>query len=238
MLRAMFSAASGMTAQQMNVDNIANNLANASTWASNRGAPSSRTCCIRPCAARSGRQPTDPCAHGMQLGLGTRAASNEIIFTQGAFETDNPLDLVIQGNGFFQVRRHRATAYTRDGRSTWTQRQRGHRRAATRWSRRSRSRPTHSITIAPDGTVSYTLPNQTAAQQVGQIQTRQFPEPVGPEQPGGQPVQPPRTPRARPVVDVPGGQRGLGSRHAGLCRAVQRIGSGRVHQPDRCPARL
>ena len=41
---------------------------------------------------------------GLQLGLGTRPSSNEIVFTQGAFsETDNPLDLVIQGNGFFQV---------------------------------------------------------------------------------------------------------------------------------------
>ena len=42
---------------------------------------------------------------GLQIGMGTRAASNEIIFTQGSFqETDNPLDLVIQGNGYFQVR--------------------------------------------------------------------------------------------------------------------------------------
>ena len=54
---------------------------------------------------------------GLQLGLGTRAASNEIIFTQGNFsETDNPLDVVIQGNGFFQVRRATGDiAYTRAG---------------------------------------------------------------------------------------------------------------------------
>jgi len=54
---------------------------------------------------------------GLQLGLGTRAASNEIIFTQGNFsQTDNPLDVVIQGNGFFQVRRATGEiAYTRSG---------------------------------------------------------------------------------------------------------------------------
>src|SRR5579862_2659305 len=54
---------------------------------------------------------------GLQLGLGTRAASNEIIFTQGAFtETDNPLDMVIQGNGFFQIQMPNGTlAYSRTG---------------------------------------------------------------------------------------------------------------------------
>ncbi len=54
---------------------------------------------------------------GLQLGLGTRAVSNEIIFTQGDFsETDNPLDLVIQGNGFFQVQQPSGQmAYTKAG---------------------------------------------------------------------------------------------------------------------------
>ena len=54
---------------------------------------------------------------GLQLGLGTRAASNEIVFSQGSFsETDNPLDLVIQGNGFFQIQMpNGTTAYTRAG---------------------------------------------------------------------------------------------------------------------------
>ena len=56
---------------------------------------------IQPGAAAT-QQTTVPT--GLQLGLGTRAVSNEVIFTQGDFsETDNPLDLVIQGNGFFQV---------------------------------------------------------------------------------------------------------------------------------------
>ena len=51
----------------------------------------------------SGQQTTVPT--GLQVGLGTRAASNEIIFTQGAFsQTNNPLDMVIQGKGFFQIR--------------------------------------------------------------------------------------------------------------------------------------
>src|SRR5246127_4576928 len=54
---------------------------------------------------------------GLQVGLGTRAASNEIIFTQGTFATtNNPLDLVIEGKGFFQIRQPSGElAYTRAG---------------------------------------------------------------------------------------------------------------------------
>jgi len=107
MIRALYSAASGMTAQQMNVDNIAHNLANANTT----GFKSRRAQfqdllyqnVVQPGAA-AGQQSVVPT--GLQLGLGTRPSSNEIIFSQGNFaQTDNPLDLVIQGSGFFQVRR-------------------------------------------------------------------------------------------------------------------------------------
>src|SRR4051812_22556169 len=105
MIRALFSAASGMTAQQLNVDNIAHNLANANT----AGFKTRRAqfqdllyqTMIQPGASAS-QQSAVPT--GLQLGLGTRAASNEIIFTQGDFaQTSNPMDVVIQGRGFFQV---------------------------------------------------------------------------------------------------------------------------------------
>src|SRR5580704_441828 len=118
MIRALYSAASGMNAQQTNIDNIANNLANANT----NGFKMRRTqfqdllyqSFVQPGAA-SGSQTIVP--SGLQIGLGTRPASNEIIFTQGNFEeTDNPLDLVIQGKGFFQVQLPSGQlAYTRDG---------------------------------------------------------------------------------------------------------------------------
>src|ERR1051326_9014614 len=118
MIRALFSAASGMSAQQTNVDNIAHNLANASTV----GFKSRRAqfqdlmyqSVIQPGSA-SGQQTVVPT--GLQLGLGTRPSSNEIVFSQGAFsQTDNPLDLVIQGRGFFQVRRPSGElAYSRAG---------------------------------------------------------------------------------------------------------------------------
>ena len=89
MIRALYSAASGMSAQQTNVDTIANNLANANT----AGFKSRRAQfqdlmyqnIVQPGAA-AGAQSVVP--SGLQLGLGTRTASNEIVFTQGDFVAD------------------------------------------------------------------------------------------------------------------------------------------------------
>jgi flagellar basal-body rod protein FlgG len=88
-----------MTAQQLNVDNIAHNLANANTAGFKTRRAQFQDLLyqnvVQPGAA-AGSQSTVPT--GLQLGLGTRAASNEIVFTQGDFsQTNNPLDMVIQG---------------------------------------------------------------------------------------------------------------------------------------------
>src|SRR5664279_3942762 len=118
MIRALYSAGSGMSAQQMNVDNIANNLANANTTGFKMRRAQFQDLLyqnfIQPGAA-AGSQTVVP--GGLQVGLGTRPSSNEVIFQQGNFQlTDNPLDVVIQGKGFFQVRRPDGSlAYTRSG---------------------------------------------------------------------------------------------------------------------------
>src|SRR3954470_7901310 len=173
MTRALYSAASGMTAQQMNVDNIAHNLANANT----AGFKTRRAqfqdlmyqSVVQPGAA-SGQQTVVPT--GLQLGLGTRASSNEIIFSQGEFsQTNNPLDMVIQGRGFFQVRRPSGElAFTRAGSFHLD------RDGNMVTSEGSPLEPqitipadAQQISIGADGTVSYTQPNQTAAQRAGQI---------------------------------------------------------------------
>ena len=118
MIRALYSAASGMTAQQMNVDNIAHNLANANTTGFKARRAQFQDLLyqnlVQPGSAAT-QQTSVPT--GLQVGLGARAASNEIIFSQGNFaQTSNPLDMVIQGRGFFQVRTASGElAYTRDG---------------------------------------------------------------------------------------------------------------------------
>lgn len=112
MIRALYSAGSGMSAQQINVDNIAHNLANANTVGFKTRRAQFQDLLyqnlIQPGAA-AGTQTVVP--SGLQIGLGSRASSNEIIFTQGSFlQTNNPLDLVIEGRGFsrFAARRVRS----------------------------------------------------------------------------------------------------------------------------------
>jgi len=214
MIRALYSAASGMAAQQMNVDNIANNLANANT----NGFKMRRTqfqdllyqSYVQPGAA-AGSQTVVP--SGLQVGLGTRPASNEIIFSEGDFqETDNPLDLVIQGKGFFQVLLPSGQlAYTRDGGFQLD------RNGNVVTSSGNMVQPqitipaqAQSITIAADGTVSYTQPGQTASQTAGQIQLALFPNPAGLNSIGQNMFQPTDA-SGEPVVAVPGGQEGLGT---------------------------
>jgi flagellar basal-body rod protein FlgG len=214
MIRALFSAASGMVAQQMNVDNIAHNLANANTV----GFKTRRAqfqdlmyqTVVQPGAA-AGQQTVVPT--GLQLGLGTRAASNEIIFTQGDFsQTSNPLDLVIQGRGFFQVRKPTGElAYTRAGAFHLD------RDGNVVTSDGNALEPqitipaaAQQITIAQDGTVSYTQPGQTAAQQAGQIQLANFQNPAGLNSLGGS-LYAPTDASGEPTVGIPGGQEGLGT---------------------------
>jgi flagellar basal-body rod protein FlgG len=165
---------------------------------------------VQPGAA-AGAQTTVPT--GLQLGLGTRAASNEIVFTQGNFtQTSNPLDLVIQGNGFFQVRTPNGDlAYTRAGQFQLN------RDGSLVDANGNLLEPqitlpqnAQAITIANDGTVSYTVPGQTAAQTAGQIQLATFINPAGMNS-LGQNLYQPTNASGDPIVGNPGGQEGLGT---------------------------
>jgi flagellar basal-body rod protein FlgG len=213
MIRALYSAASGMNAEQLNVDNIANNIANANTT----GFKSRRAqfqdllyqTMIQPGAA-AGQQSTVPT--GLQLGLGTRAASNEVIFSQGDFsQTNNPLDLVIQGQGFFQIRRATGDlAYTRSGNFHLN------RDGQVVTIDGDLLDPpitipqnALSVTIASDGTVSYSQSGQSASQQAGQIQLATFSNPSGLNSVGRN-LFLSTDASGDPVVGLPGGQEGIG----------------------------
>ncbi|MBV8071935.1 MAG: flagellar basal-body rod protein FlgG [Acidobacteriaceae bacterium] len=214
MVRALYTAASGMTAQQLNVDNIANNLANANTAGFKMRRAQFQDLIyqslIEPGAA-SGQQTTVPA--GLQLGLGTRAASNEIIFTQGAFtQTNNPLDIVIQGNGFFQIRQPNGElAYTRAG-NFQLDRNGNVVDANGNPLEPQITLPSNAqnITIAQDGTVSFTVPNQTATQKAGQIQLANFANPAGLKSIGNT-LFTATDASGDPQVANPGGPEGLGT---------------------------
>jgi flagellar basal-body rod protein FlgG len=153
---------------------------------------------------------------GLQIGLGTRATSNEIILTQGSpKQTDNPLDVAIQGRGFFQVRRQSGeTAYTRAG--SFKMDRDGNVITPDGDQLEPQIRipaEAQTITIALDGTVSYSLPNQTQAQQAGQIQLANFQNPAGLES-LGRGLYLPTDASGDAVVGTPGGQEGLGTLQA------------------------
>lgn len=214
MIRALYSAASGMTAQQMNIDNIAHNLANSNTVGFKMRRAQFQDLLyqsmIQPGAA-AGTQTVVPT--GLQVGLGTRASSNEIVFSQGNFTaTQNPLDLVIQGRGFFQVRRASGeVGYTRAG--TFHMDRDGTMVTSDGDSLEPQLTlppEAQAVTIASDGTVSYQLPNQTASQQAGQIQLANFSNPAGLNSLGRN-LFTPTDASGEPVLGLPGGQEGLGS---------------------------
>ena len=214
MIRALYSAASGMTAQQLNIDNIANNLANANTT----GYKSRRAQfqdllyqnMIAP-GSSSGQNTTVPA--GLQLGLGTRAVSNEINFQQGSFtSTSNPLDLVIQGKGFFQIKQPNGDiAYTRNG---------SFQLDSTGSLVTSDGNPlqpqitlpptAQSVNIALDGTVTYVLPGQTQAQNAGQITIANFQNPAGLNSLGGS-LFSPTDASGNAIIGAPGGSEGQGT---------------------------
>jgi flagellar basal-body rod protein FlgG len=118
MNRALRTAASGMYAQQLNVDIIANNLANVNTTGFKKSRPEFQDLMYQTMKTAGATQnPNVQEATELQVGNGVAPVSTLRNFSQGDVQpTNNPFDIVIQGEGFFQVRRaDGSSAYTRDG---------------------------------------------------------------------------------------------------------------------------
>jgi flagellar basal-body rod protein FlgG len=178
MIRALYTSSSGMQAQQLNLDTVANNLANVNTSGFKRTRVDFQDLLYQTFKSpgTSNAQGTT-IATGIQVGHGARPVATQRIFSLGDFQqTENPLDLVIEGEGFFQVQRpDGTTAYTRAG----AFKKDGTGRVVT-----SDGFPLQpgivipadasSVTIGTDGTVSAAIAGQTAAQQVGTIQLARF----------------------------------------------------------------
>lgn len=178
MIRALYSAASGMGAQQMNVDNIAHNLANANTVGFKMRRAQFQDLLyqnlIVPGSASSAQTVVPS---GLQIGLGARPAANEIIFSQGNFVgTQNPLDMVIEGKGFFQIRRPNGElAYSRAGQFQLD------RDGNIVTSDGDPMEPgitippdAQTIKIAADGTVSFIQPGRARRRSAGRFNWRRF----------------------------------------------------------------
>lgn len=183
MQRALFTAATGMRAQQMNVDVISNNLANVNTAGFKRSRVDFEDLLYQVLKAPG----TEAAAgvetpSGIQIGLGVRPASTQKSFEQGIFQlTENPLDLVIEGKGFFQVSRPNGEInFTRDG--SFRIDSSGQMVTANGFLLEPAitiPADTTEITVGIDGTVSVLQGGDTTPSTIGQIQLAQFPNDGG-----------------------------------------------------------
>jgi len=214
MFRSLYTAASGMESQELSLDNIANNLSNANTagFRTRRlqfedllyqnvitpGAPNTQQTII---------------PAGLQIGLGARSAATEVLQRQGNLnQTGNPLDLAIQGPGFFQVLLPSGEiAYTRAG--NFAVDNVGN--LVTQDGNQIQPGVTIppdalTITIGNDGTVSVTEPGQQQPAQVGTLQLATFQNPGGLNS-IGQNLFEATAASGDPIVGTPGGAEGLGT---------------------------
>ena len=178
MIKSLWIAKTGLSAQQMNMDIISNNLANVSTGGFKRQRAVFEDLLyqtIRQPGAQSSEQTTLP--SGLQIGTGVRPVATERIHSQGNLElTDNSNDVAINGQGFFQILMPDGTlAYTRSG--AFQVNQNGQLVTATGYEiQPTINIPTNAIkmTVARDGIVSVTLANQTTQVQIGQLTLHTF----------------------------------------------------------------
>ncbi len=183
MIRSLFTSATGMIAQQLNLDVVANNLANVNTPGFKKSRADFQDLMYQiieepgTSSAQRGTSPT-----GVQVGLGVRPAAVGKIHSQGDFEsTGNPFDLAIEGDGLYQVTLPNGdTAYTRSGAFKLNE------TGNMVTSDGNELSPTITIppdalgvTVAADGIVTVRQPGSATPAQVGQIQTVRFQNPGG-----------------------------------------------------------
>lgn len=183
MIRALYTAATGMHAQETNIDVISNNLANVNTTGYKRGRADFQDLMyqyiLEPGAPTSANtnSPT-----GIQVGLGVKTAAVQKVFTQGDLaSTSNQLDVAIEGDGFFQVQTAAGTtAYTRSGNFKLD----SSGQIVTSDGETvdpGLSIPTDAtnITIGQDGTVSAKISGTAAPTTVGKLTAVRFPNNAG-----------------------------------------------------------
>ncbi len=183
MINSLWIAKTGMEAQQTQLDVISNNLANVSTNGFKTGHAVFEDLMyqnLRQVGSNTSDQSTLPT--GLQIGLGVRTVATSRTFSQGSLQqTNNNLDVAIQGNGFFEVTMpDGTTGYTRDG-SFQLDNQGRLVNAAGLLVQGGITVPTNAtnVSIAPTGAVTATIPSTTTPQTIGTISMASFVNPAG-----------------------------------------------------------
>ena len=188
-MRALWIAKTGLDAQQTRMSVVSNNLANVNTTGFKRDRPVFQDLLyqtVRQPGAQSSENTQLP--SGLLIGTGVRTAATEKLFTQGNLtQTQNSLDLAIEGRGFFEILMpDGSVAYTRDG--SFQLDSQGQVVTSNGYSLQpgiTIPADTLSITIGTDGTVSALVAGQSAPSNIGQITLTDFINPSGLQARGG-----------------------------------------------------
>ncbi|MEK7773965.1 MAG: flagellar basal-body rod protein FlgG [Deltaproteobacteria bacterium] len=183
MIKALWTASTGMEAQQFNIDVIAHNLANVNTTGFKKSRADYQDLLYQEMkSAGASSSPSTIVPTGIQIGQGVRLVSTEKVFIQGNFkQTDGNLDLAIEGDGFFQVTKPDGQpAYTRTGELKLD----NEGRLVTSDGYVLNPQITIpsdalTVTVSADGIVSVTQPGQTSTTAVGNIELSRFINPSG-----------------------------------------------------------
>ncbi len=183
MIRALWTASTGMEAQQLNIDIISHNLANVNTTGFKKSKADYQDLLYQEIkSAGASSSPSTALPTGLEVGQGVKTVSTEKIFSQGSFkETENELDLAIDGEGFFQITTpDGALAYTRTGEFKVD----GEGRIVTSDGytvEPSITVPSDAltVTISSDGIVSATQSGSSTPTEIGNIELARFVNPGG-----------------------------------------------------------
>ncbi|MEH6564874.1 MAG: flagellar basal-body rod protein FlgG [Halopseudomonas sp.] len=183
MLAALWVSKTGLSAQDTMLTTISNNLANVSTTGFKRDRPEFEDLLYQVKRQPGGQSTQDTqLPSGLQLGTGVRVVGTQKIFTEGTLQTtEQPLDMAVNGRGFFQILMPDGNlGYTRDG---------SFHLDADGQIVTSNGFPlepgivlpddVQSLTIGEDGTVSISVFGDAGVQQIGNIQTADFINPAG-----------------------------------------------------------
>jgi flagellar basal-body rod protein FlgG len=189
MIRSMYTAATGMEAQQLYMDAISNNLSNVNTNGFKRTKLEFQDLMYQTLREPGVRNPEGGMApSGIEVGLGVRAAATQRIFEQGSLnQTTNPLDVAIEGEGFFQVYLPDGSmAYTRDGQFKLSS------DGTLVTSAGNFVSPqivvpagAEKLTITEDGMVAVVMPGEETSTEIGQLELARFVNPSGLKSLGG-----------------------------------------------------